>query len=575
MKEDQVKRAFALRRKIAFYGTAKNGYMDSGLWEFLPYVRTFDEHDSVNPIKPLPTDPDGKIKEYILQVCLAYLKNDRLLVSKSRQIMMSWIFCAIACWVARTGHKRKIVWQSFKEDEAANMVCLGKDDPQSARMSFIETNLTNPNGTIASWLIDPRIASGKGMSFNRLLYQNNSVIEGIPQGGGQIRSKVPTVAFLDEGAFQPEFSQSIQAATFCCQKIVGLSSANPGGFGDLVCGYEGYEDKKEPPVHLYKENEVLPKGMRVWKVGEWSVLDVSYAADPEKDPDRIGKEWYDREVARAGGFDSVKWQQEMERNYRVTGGDPVFPFATKKSPILIRPLKVEEYKKDWWLCAGLDYGVRDLSYIVVWAIDKDFKAHAIWEYGASGQKAHYKKFVADVARTCPYWQQIQNKIVADGTLWTENQQQDSSIKMLAHMIESEMRVWGGGGLIKGNKGSPSADVRIAEMFKGDYWNNPEAPTAFITTLCPLQWESVQNIRWEQFASAKSRDSNAPALKIKHKYSDQWDATSYVFDKLRPHFRQEKQEIRKGTPAYVLQQARRKQRATRRRSTRRRSGRAVA
>lgn len=561
---DMVKRAFTMRRRIANYGTAKNDYMDSGLWEFLSYVRTFDEHDSACPIKPLPMQ-DKQIKDYILHTFHALLREDTLAISKSRQIMVSWILAAFGVWVARTAPKRKIVWQSFKEDEAANMVCLGKDDPHSARMSFIELNLTNPNGSLATWLIDPRIASGKGMSFNRLLYSNNSIIEGIPQGGGQVRSKVPTVFFSDESAFQDQYDASMTAALQCAQKIVCVSSANPGAFGDLVCGYDGFAEKMDPPYHLYPENEKLPKGMHFWKNGDFSILDIGYESDPDKDPERNGKEWYDIMTARNGGADSVKWQQEMERNYRVAGGSAVFPFAQRKDVAIFVPDKPDE-PGDWY-GAGFDYGIRDMSYLVVWKVGKDMVPYAKWEYGATGDNAFYKKFVADVARKCPYWNQIQGKIVADGTLWNNDQQGATGIRTRASLIEEEIRVWGGSGLIKGNKGNPSADVRIANMFLGDYWADPMKPKAFITTNCPLLWESIQNGRWEDHATNRGKVSNAPILKIKHKGMDPWDATSYLFDKLRPFFGQEKHEVRKGTAEYVLRQVRakaaREQRARRR------------
>jgi hypothetical protein len=264
-------------------------------------------------------------------------------------------------------------------------------------------------------------------------------------------------------------------------------------------------------------------------------------------------------TARNGGADSVKWQQEMERNYRVAGGSAVFPFLTRTTAILEKPLTVAEYKKDYWLGAGLDYGIRDMSYMVVWAIGRDMIPHAIWEYGATGDKAFYKKFVADLARKCPYWSEIQGKIAADNTMFNVNQQRSTQMRSIASLIEDEMKNWGGGTLIKAAKGVPSADVRIANMFLGDYWADPMNPKAFITTNCTLLWESAENLRWEEHATSRTREGSAPPLRIKHKHSDPWDASSYFFDTLRPSFHNDKQKMRKGTVAYVKHQIARKER----------------
>ena len=40
--------------QVCFYGTPEKNYADSGLWHFINYVCTFDEHDEVRPIKKLP-----------------------------------------------------------------------------------------------------------------------------------------------------------------------------------------------------------------------------------------------------------------------------------------------------------------------------------------------------------------------------------------------------------------------------------------------------------------------------------------------------------------------------------------
>jgi len=526
-RDEKRQRLIDLHRKIAFYGTAKNDYLDSGLWIFLKYVRTKDEHDGTNPIKALPVDPDtGKTLAYILATFHQLLRNEQLCVPKSRQIMVSWILAIFCCWMARSRKHALILWQSKKEEDSAKMVSMGKDDIDSARITFIETHLQNADETPATWLMDPKIRAGKGAFYNRVIWKNGSVVEGVAQGGDQVRSRVPTLYINDESAFQDEFGKAYEAAQPAVMgggKAVYVSSAAPGYFCDLVNDFHGYMEGREPP---YEKNK-LPKGMKLWAVrGGIPVLRIHYTADPNKDPARRGKAWLESASARYGGVHSPGWQQEMEINWKVAGGSPVWPQSTRLGwPAIIPTPKPEVLRIGHHFIAGFDYGfANDASVLEVIAVDKDGRIYlGVWEYHKHGATV---KEIAKAIKGCEYYDLFKHSMVADPSIWAMNQNNDGSIKSVAQLFAAE-----GITFVKGKRGSPSADVRITEMLRSDHWADFEHPKAFLCLSGPKLIESVKMLRWEEHRSEAVKARSHSPLAIVHKWNDPYDAIAYPIDLL--------------------------------------------
>lgn len=153
-----------------------------------------------------------------------------LAIEKSRQIMATWLVAAYCLWRAKFRTHQLILWQSKKEDDAANVVF--DKDPTTARMSFMEYHL--PVG-----LKD--LAFRGDVSRCNLRYPTGSRIWGIPEGADIIRSNTPSVLVSDEAAFQPEFADAKDAAMPAIKgggQLVALSSAAPGAFAVWV-GAEG------------------------------------------------------------------------------------------------------------------------------------------------------------------------------------------------------------------------------------------------------------------------------------------------------------------------------------------------
>lgn len=190
-------------------------------WHFLKWCTTKDEHDQEEPVKKFPQ------KEYIRISLIEMMDPGILFVPKSRQIMATWMCCVYVLWLTKRYEHRLTYVQSKKEDDAAVIVFKGgkTNNWDTARMSFIESHLPE-------WLQDEPDAS-----YARLAYPNGSIIEGIPQGGDMIRSKVPSCVLSDECGFQPEFGDAYTAMLPICKQggqLIALTSANPGFFAEIA-----------------------------------------------------------------------------------------------------------------------------------------------------------------------------------------------------------------------------------------------------------------------------------------------------------------------------------------------------
>ena len=192
---------------------------------FITHVQTKDEHDEINPVKLFPEKP------YIPYLFNLFTKKVKSIyfVAKSRQIMLTWLCCVYALWLAKAIPHRLIFLQSKKEEDAANLVFSGGRTGKNwntARISFIEKHLP-------WWLQDEEIES----AYGKLLFPNGSKIWGVPEGADMIRSYTPSLVISDEASFQPEFGSAYTAMLPIAKQggmLIAISSANPGPFGEII-----------------------------------------------------------------------------------------------------------------------------------------------------------------------------------------------------------------------------------------------------------------------------------------------------------------------------------------------------
>lgn len=194
---------------------------------WLRFVRTRDEADT-EPVKPFPIH-----KAYVTELWREIDRHQRVVIAKSRQMMVSWLLCAYAGWTARFHPHKTIIWQTQKAEDAIKMVSMPAPTGFGGyfgRCQFIERH-------VPSWM---RIA-GLQEREGALIYPNGSLIEALAGGANQVRGKTPSLIIEDEFAFQPEAAGVYQAMAPLIQKatkFIAVSTPNgpTGMFPELFHG---------------------------------------------------------------------------------------------------------------------------------------------------------------------------------------------------------------------------------------------------------------------------------------------------------------------------------------------------
>lgn len=107
--------------------------------------------------------------------------------------------------------------------------------------------------------------------------------------------------------------------------------------------------------------EVL-RGVTWWRNSNnpFHVLQLHYYADPEKDPERQGKEWFTAKTEDMGGIQSSRWQKEYEIDFKAQAGSKVFHYFDR------RHQTDNEIHPEWYhRWAIWDYGVRNPTAVII------------------------------------------------------------------------------------------------------------------------------------------------------------------------------------------------------------------
>jgi hypothetical protein len=170
-----------------------------------------------------PCSCPAKCRNYIQHLCITWLREKRLLVPKSRRVMVSWTMVALHCWLARFFPGSTIAFVSRKQ---------GLNDSEGAaelvrRIKFIEEHLPVE--------IEPVPFQ---YNFARLKYPSiGSEIIGVAQGADQLRQYTLTAIFADEMAYWELAHDTYSASIPTLEgggRFTGVSSANPGFFKQAV-----------------------------------------------------------------------------------------------------------------------------------------------------------------------------------------------------------------------------------------------------------------------------------------------------------------------------------------------------
>lgn len=223
LSEGQRQSVIQAARQEAMRRSAKDGWF----WA-TTFVWTRDEADQ-DSVKRFPN------KLYLGELWRIIHENQRVVVAKSRQVMVSWILCAYCVWVARFTDHKLILWQTQKEDDGHAMVALagvGELGGYAGRMQFILRNL--PTWMRGRWVEK----EGELISLD-----TQSSILALPGGAHQVRSKTASLIVEDEFAFQSEQGGVYQAVAPLIQKqtkFIAVSTPNGRNntFADLFFGVQ-------------------------------------------------------------------------------------------------------------------------------------------------------------------------------------------------------------------------------------------------------------------------------------------------------------------------------------------------
>lgn len=178
-------------------------------WTFISeFVFTLDEHDKVNPEKKFPNH------RYLRYITRMFQRHNKLLVPKSRQLMISWLFCALCLWTALCHKGQLVIIQKVTADDANEML---------DRIKFIYGNLPKE-------LQHEDVIS----IFGKLEFPSlHSRIIIAKQGKDQVRGKTASLIFSDEMSHQEESDEAYFASKPSIDgggKYIGVGTPNGENF---------------------------------------------------------------------------------------------------------------------------------------------------------------------------------------------------------------------------------------------------------------------------------------------------------------------------------------------------------
>lgn len=170
------------------------------------FCYTLDEHDTNSPRKLIPK------KEYVRDLCDLFVVEDLLLVEKSRQMMVSWVFAGLALWFTMFRPATKTFVMSKKEKDADALIDRIKSIyerlPKKLKDEFPADDFTYLN---IKWS------------------KQDSIIQGLAQGPDQIRQYTASLVIMDEAAFQEKAGktwEAVKPSLVGGGKFVAISTPN-------------------------------------------------------------------------------------------------------------------------------------------------------------------------------------------------------------------------------------------------------------------------------------------------------------------------------------------------------------
>lgn len=238
-----------------------------------------------HPKKPFPD------YEYLRLTAGVMEEYPFLIIEKSRQMMVSWLFCARILWRLVFYEGTKIYLQRQKEEKSRELI---------ERITYMAASLPK-------WMFD------ETPTAQMLQYQvgTGTKVMGVAQGAGQVQGFVAAQIIEDEFQENEVAEDTITKVLPMTGSMLLVGTAQVGSFmGKMVTDAPG------TPKTLYR-GLTLRKGK-----GIWHILRLHYTAryDPST-PE--GQRWYAIERAKYAD-NETGWEQMYEINWLAAGGRRMF-----------------------------------------------------------------------------------------------------------------------------------------------------------------------------------------------------------------------------------------------------------
>lgn len=495
------------------------------IWWLRTCTKTFDQHWQKDGLGgPHNPFPPHVYFDYVLdfispQPRFFPIENQKVrLYVKSRDLMVSWSVVADATVDAMTLSQQEILLQSQTEEKGYELIFYAK--------TLYEQ--------MEPWM-RAEFPLKKGMrmedfSRDRIEWANGSRLLALPQGETKINSYHPTKLILDEAAIQPDGGKAYGAALPACQSIIGLSSAYPGWYEEMV----------EPEVHpLDAPNSFYSPVPGIYFRNTSRgipILWIHFEADPNR-----GKAWI--KVEKANYLYESDWEREQNMRFDAGGGELLLNaiLREKADKILIDPEKTG-WKPDpnWNYYAGFDWGQSNPTSFHIYGVDKQGCIYAICEhYLTNTAPIHHAPMMSGL-RLAVGADGIQVKalskvqaILADPSIFWNTQSQENSgeFKALVSMFPPEIS----GKMHPGQRGEDMTTVlKIRQMWQEDdpkfkiicYGGIPSKKSEGTFDLgCPnLVWE-LMRLRRSELTGRQLMVKN-PTEKIVQKHNHAFDDFKY-------------------------------------------------
>jgi hypothetical protein len=163
----------------------------------------------------LPFKAHFPTRSYFVPLFAAFLaRHDTLFVPKSRTMMTSWGAMGFATWAAQW-HREETVIQTANEDKCAHLI------------DYVRQLWDNQE----PWLKQRHPLAR--LSTFAIAWKDGGEVASIPSGADKSRAFHPTTYAMDEAAYLPEGEECLAAVRPSGARIIAISSAHPGWFGDI------------------------------------------------------------------------------------------------------------------------------------------------------------------------------------------------------------------------------------------------------------------------------------------------------------------------------------------------------